>query len=79
MSKSKASAAAKASAPAEGAAEQAVTRTDVTHTAFDNEHEDGVHCTLTFADGETATGTAPNTGDLAADQAAAKANALAAA
>lgn len=48
----------------------------VTHFCYDNEHQDGVHCTLTFEDGDTATGCAPSTGDLAADQAAASAAAL---
>lgn len=49
---------------------------DVVHFGYDNEHEHGVHCTLTFADGATAVGTAPRTESLAADQAAASANAL---
>lgn len=48
----------------------------VTHFCYDNEHQDGVHCTLTFEDGATAEGSAPSTGDLAADQAAASAAAL---
>ncbi len=50
---------------------------DVTAWANDNEQPDAVHCTLTFTDGGTATGSAPHTGDLAADQATAAAAALA--
>lgn len=51
----------------------------VVHFCYDNEHADGVHCTLTFDDGTEAVGTAPSTGALADDQAAAAANALASA
>ncbi len=50
---------------------------DVVHYCYDNEHAGGVLCTLTFKDGSTASGTAPSTGDLAADQAIASAAALA--
>jgi len=49
---------------------------DVIHWAYDNEHELGCFCTLTFSDGTESTGTAPRTDNLAADQAIASAAAL---
>ena len=49
---------------------------EVIGTSFDNAHKDGVQCTVTFAGGSTAVGTAPNTGARADDQAAAEFNAL---
>lgn len=52
------------------------TRADVTHFAYDNEHPEGVKCTLTFADGHTASGITSGTGYLASDQAVATSLAL---
>ena len=50
---------------------------DVVHWCYDNEHESGVLCTLTFSDGSTATGIAERTDNLGLDQNLASAIALA--
>lgn len=46
---------------------------DVVLTSFNNEHADGIECTLTFEDGSTAVGIAPSTGELGVDQESARA------
>lgn len=58
---------------------EAILRTidDVVSVDFENEHEGGCLCTLTFRDGKTTNGLAPRTNDLAADQSAAQSAALA--
>jgi hypothetical protein len=65
-------------APKEPFAQAAGDRGEVVAVAYDNEAENDSTCvcTLTFASGETATGSSPRTDNLAADQAAAKAKAL---
>lgn len=52
--------------------------TDLVHTHFDNEADDGATClcTLTFKDGGNTEGRAPRTNNLNADQAAAFAQAM---
>jgi hypothetical protein len=55
------------------------TKADIVLYAYDNEHKDGIHCTLTFQDGSTSIGVAPSTGDLAHDQDIAYGSALASA
>ena len=50
---------------------------DAVIVGFDNEHPDGVHCTVTFRDGTEATGIAPLTGTLLDAQTVATAAAIA--